>query len=152
MAAEKSAGKQRGKPFPKGTSGSPAGKPKGARSRSTILAEKLMETDAEDVVRAVITAAKAGDMTAARLVLDRIAPARKGRAVRFTLPPVETPSDVVTALGAVVRAVAAGELTTDEAAAVAALLEAKRKALETVEMERRLAALETVTAAKRRAL
>ena len=107
-----------------------------------MLAEKLMEDDARAVVQSVLDAAKGGDMTAARLVLDRIAPPRKGRPVAFELPPVETAADVLAALGAVVRQVADGIITTEEGAAVAGLLEAKRKALETVEIERRLSALE----------
>ena len=57
-----------------GASGNPAGKPKGTRHRATQMAEKLMENDATDVVNAVITAAKQGDMVAARLILERIAP------------------------------------------------------------------------------
>ncbi len=43
---------------------------------------------------------------------------------------------------AFVKAMAEGELTPTEAAAVVGLLEAYRKAFETVEIERRLAALE----------
>jgi hypothetical protein len=54
-----------------GHSGNPRGRPKGARHRATILAEQLMQGDAEDVVRAVIAAAKGGDMTAAKIILDR---------------------------------------------------------------------------------
>ena len=46
------------------------------------------------------------------------------------------------AFGAVVSAMAEGDLTLDEAAIVVGLLEAKRKTMETVELERRLAALE----------
>jgi len=142
MTADSPQQKQRGRPFPKGRGGNPAGKPKGTRSRVTVLAEKLMEGDAADVVRAVLTAAKAGDMTAARLVLERVSPVRKGRPLVFDLPTVDTAADVLTALGDVVRQVADGTLTTDEAAAVAGLLETKRKAIETVEIERRLSALE----------
>ena len=55
----------------------------GTRHRATRLAEKLMANDAEDVVKAVVAAAKGGDMTAARLVLDRIAPPCRGRPVRL---------------------------------------------------------------------
>ncbi|HLN49346.1 MAG TPA: DUF5681 domain-containing protein [Steroidobacteraceae bacterium] len=68
--------KQRG--FQKGQSGNPAGKPKGVRNRATLMAalmaEKLMQDDAEEVIRAVIEKAKQGDMTAARLIIERIAP------------------------------------------------------------------------------
>ena len=67
MTAEpgKSAPKTRGRPFGPGN----PGKPKGARHKVTMLAEKLMADDAESVVRAVLTAATEGDMVAARLVL-----------------------------------------------------------------------------------
>jgi hypothetical protein len=38
-----------------------------------------MQDDAKDIVRAVLEAAKGGDMTAARLIMERIFPVRKGR-------------------------------------------------------------------------
>ena len=119
------------------------GRPKGARCRATLLAEKLMSADTRAIVQAVITAARAGDMTAARIVLDRIAPIRKGRPLRFNLPEGGgTAEDVSVALAAVVEGMAAGDLTPDEAQMVASVLELRRKAIETVEIERRLAALE----------
>ena len=137
-APRKSAANTRGRPFPPGN----PGKPRGARHRATLMAEQLMEGDVEAVVRAVIAAAKGGDMTAARLVLERIAPPRKGRPVVFALAAAETAEDVAKAQGAVIAAVAIGDLTPDEGAAVAGLLETRRKAIETVEIERRLADLE----------
>jgi hypothetical protein len=140
--AENTAGKQRGRPFPRGKSGNPRGKPKGARHKTTLLAEKLMSDDAEAVVRAVVEAAKGGDMTAARIILDRIAPVRKGRPVQFDLPSIETPSDLVPTMAAVVSAMSSGELTPDEASTVAGVIEIKRRMLETIEIERRIAALE----------
>ena len=136
--SRKNAPTTRGRPFPAGN----PGRPKGARHRITMLAEKLMEDDAAEVVKSVIGAAKAGDMVAARLILERISPPRKGSPVTFDLPPVATAADVLTALGAVVQAVGEGELTPDEGVTVASLLESKRKALETVDLEARIAALE----------
>ena len=62
------------------------GRPKGARNRSTVLAEKLMADDVKSIIEAVVAAAKGGDMTAARIVLDRLAPVRRGRPVQFDLP------------------------------------------------------------------
>ena len=73
--------------FQKGRSGNPAGKPKGARHKTTILAERLMHDDAEKIVNAVIAAACNGDMTAAKIILDRIAPVR--RSSSFDLPRIE---------------------------------------------------------------
>jgi uncharacterized protein DUF5681 len=141
-AAANAAKKQRGRPFKPGRSGNPVGKAKGTRHRITVLAEKMMEDDAPAVVTAVLGAAKAGDMTAARIILDRVAPARRGRPVKFTLPTLETAAEIVRGLGAIITAVADGTLTPDEAAAVANLIEIKRKAVETFEIERRVADLE----------
>src|SRR5437868_588363 len=83
----------------KGQSGNPAGMPKGTRHRATMLAEKLMEDDAEDIVRAVVSAAKAGDPTAMRLCVERLVPVRKGRPISFDLSPVKTAADVAVAVG-----------------------------------------------------
>jgi hypothetical protein len=101
-----------------------------------------MQDDVREIVQAVLTAAKRGDMTAARLVLERISPVRRGRPVYLDLPPVRTASDVVEAMSALTRAIACGELTPDEAATVATVFEMRRKALETEEFEQRLRALE----------
>jgi hypothetical protein len=83
-----------------------------------------------------------GEMAAARLILDRIVPARRGRPVQFTLPVVVTTADLVAALGSILAAVASGESTPDEGATVAGLIETKRKAIEIIELEARIAALE----------
>src|SRR5665213_2682457 len=95
-----------GKPWAKGQSGNPAGKPPGTRHKITMLAEQLMEADAEGIVAKVVALAKGGDLVAARLVLDRILPTRRGRPVTLDLPAVQTAADLPGALGAVVAAVA----------------------------------------------
>jgi hypothetical protein len=58
------------------------------------------------------------------------------------LPKVETARDAAAAAGAVAEAVAMGELTPAEATPMMALVEAFRRALETAELETRVAALE----------
>lgn len=140
MAAQprKSASNTRGRPFGPGN----PGKPKGARHRVTVLAEKLMEGATESVVQSVLAAAQGGDMTAARLVLERIAPVRKGRPVSLPLPAVNTAGDVLAALGATIKAMGEGTITPDEAATVAGVLEVKRRAIETADLEARIIALE----------
>lgn len=129
MSGELTAVKQRGRPFQRGQSGNPAGRPRGARNRATVLAEKLMADDLPDVVQAVIKAAKAGDVRAARLVLERIVPLRRGAPVAFHLPKVDSPGATAGALGALIRAVSDGVLTSEEALSVASLLEMNRQAL-----------------------
>jgi Family of unknown function (DUF5681) len=140
--AENTAVKQRGKPFPKGRSGNPRGKPKGARHKTTLLAEKLMQEDAENIVNAVLAAARDGDMTAARIVLDRIAPARRDNPVTFALPKIKRPADAVAASAAILSAVADGRLTPGEALEVSKLIEGFVKTLEVAELEERLNELE----------
>jgi hypothetical protein len=132
---------QRGR-FQPGQSGNPSGRRQGSRNKATIALEKLMEGGAEAIVQAVVDAAAKGDMTAARLVLDRVVPVRKGRAIYLTLPAIETAAGVSEAQSATLAAMAEGEITPDEAATVAGVLESKRKAIETTELEVRIARLE----------
>lgn len=127
-----------GRPFQPGN----PGRPQGARHKTTLAIEMLLDGEAEALTRKAIEAAKAGDMTAIKLCLDRIAPPPKGRRVSLDLPTIGTAADVTRALSAAVQAAAAGEITLDEAGQVAGLLEAQRKAIETADLEARLAALE----------
>ncbi len=118
------------------------GRPKGARHKTTLMAEKLMAQDTQEIVNAVLTAAKAGDMTAARIVLDRICPIRKGRPVPLSLPDVTTADGVHAAMVGVVSEMSAGNVTPEEAATVATVLGEHRKAIETKELEERLRLIE----------
>jgi hypothetical protein len=147
-AAPNAAKKVRGKPFVKGKSGNPKGMRRGTRHRMTVLAEQLMSDDVEAVVAKVVKKAKGGDMSAARLILDRIVPVRRGRAVRFPLPTVKTPGDVVAALAAVTAAVGRGEISSDEALQLATVIEVAHRAIKTVEHETRLAAIEEMMGLK----
>ncbi len=128
--------------FQPGQSGNPDGRPKGARNAATVAAEALLDGEAEALTRKCVEMALAGDTVALRLCLERILPARKSRSVAFDLPDVNQAADLVPAFAAVVKAMAAGEIAPDEAVTVAGVLEMKRKAIETVDIERRLTAIE----------
>lgn len=132
----------RGRPWPKGQSGNPSGRPRGARHKATVMLEKLMAADAETIVRAVLTAASQGDMTAARMVLDRIVPPVKERPLSVDLPGLDDLASVAEAHGRIVAAVASGELLPSEGQALAALLESRVRVAEVAELERRLSSLE----------
>lgn len=119
------------------------GKPRGARSQTTLAIEQLLGKEATRLTRKAIKAALAGDSTALRLCMERIAPVRKGRVVTVEdFPRVASAADVPGALSALLRAVAKGDLTTDEADAIAALCSRYVTAVEAVEHEARLKALE----------
>lgn len=119
------------------------GKPKGARHKTTLAIEALLEGQHEALTQKAISMALAGDTVALRLCLDRIAPARKDSAVSIELPTVRTAAEAVEASATVLAAVAAGEVTPDEAGRVMAVLTAHRSILETGDLEARIAALET---------
>ena len=136
----------RGRPFEKGQSGNLAGRPPGSRNRATIAAEVLLEGEAEALTRKAIELALEGDTTALRLCLERIAPQRKSRAVAFDLPPIERVEDLAGAIGTVLQEIAGGRLLVGEGAALVGMMESKRRAMETIELEKRLAALEAKSA------
>jgi hypothetical protein len=76
---EKTGPQQADTRFKRGQSGNPSGRPKGARRRTTVAIEALLEGEGEALTRKAIELAKGGDMQALRLCMDRLA------------PPVETP-------------------------------------------------------------
>ncbi len=73
-------------PKPRGFQKGNPGRPKGARNKATVLAERLMEKDVRGITNVVVEQALAGDLQAAKLVLDRVAPPPKGRRVSFSMP------------------------------------------------------------------
>ena len=102
----------------------------------------LLDGQAEALTQRAVELALAGDTTALRLCLERLAPPRKDAPVEFSLPPMKTARDAVQAAAAIVQAVAGGELTPLEAAQVMSLIDSFRRTLETSELEVRIAALE----------
>ena len=124
-----------------GNRGGP-GRREGSRNAATAALDRIMAEDGEAVARAVIAAAKGSDMQAAKLVLDRIQPVRKGRPVPLALPEVTTADGMLKALAAVVARLADGTLTPDEAATIASVVAAPKAILEVQEFERRIVELE----------
>lgn len=145
------AGEERGGgQFQPGQSGNPSGRAAGARNKVTLALEALMEGEAEALGRKAVELALAGDTMAMKLCLERVFPVRRGRPIRFALPAVTSTADVVKGIGAVLSATATGELTPDEAATIAGILETKRRSIEVVELDARIAALEAAATERTR--
>ena len=119
------------------------GKPRGARHKTTLAIEALLEGEADALTRKALALALNGDGPALRLCLDRLAPPRKDAPISITLPPVNSAADTVAASSALLDALAAGDVTPDEAGRVMALLTAHKAIVETGDLEKRITALET---------
>jgi hypothetical protein len=133
--------KVRGRPFRKGQSGNPTGRPRGSVNSATRAAMLLLDSEAETLTRKAVELALAGDPVALRLCLDRVLGARRGRPVDLPgaagLPAVEDARDLATAMTAVMAAAAQGNITPDEALLLAQTAESCARTLEAAHVARK---------------
>lgn len=127
------------KPWKKGQSGNPNGrKPKGL---ATV--EKLREAlvpEIKDIIAKVVEQAKGGDLTAARLIFERVMPPMKAIEAPVYLDAL---TGTLTEQGAtILSAMAAGTLAPAQAAQLLGALAAQAKILEIDDYGRRLTELE----------
>jgi hypothetical protein len=134
--------------FEKGAAPGP-GRPRGLRNKTTVWLDQLAAEGTEEIIKVVRAEAQKGDMRAAWLMLSRTWPHRRGRPVEIDLPPVETSAGLVQAQAALVAALSKGEITPDEAASIASVLETQRRAIETHDHARRIRELEKKVEAER---
>ena len=132
----------RGRPFTKGRSGNPGGRPKGALNKSTILAQSLLDGEAEALVKKVIQLALEGDLTCLRICMQRLVPPRKDAPVEIDLPDISSIADIQKLFSALTAVIGAGEITAPEIRTMVGLAEGIRKWLEVDELEKRISALE----------
>lgn len=123
--------------FASGVSGNPNGRPK---SHHAVIREKLAEGK-DHVIAAVLKAARAGDMTAAKLVLDRLLPPLKAtsQTIELALPASSSPLGIARAI---LDAAASGAIPPDNAAQLVSAVGTFCRIEETEELRERIAALE----------
>jgi len=133
--------------FKPGQSGNPAGKPKGAKNKATIFAKALLEGEAEVLTRKIIELAKAGDMQALKICLDRLYPPLRAQAapIEVEIPATDSMSDIANAF---IRAAADGKLSPDVAAQMVSAVGALARVVEIDELKERLIALEAAVTRK----
>jgi hypothetical protein len=112
---DRSAPSPRGRPWPKGQSGNPEGRP--ARSgpsrahKAAYVAHALFDRKTVGLIDRAIGWAEGSDKTMLRAYLARIVPPRPEVPVWLDVPAIETSRDVRVAMRAVANAVARGEVT-----------------------------------------
>lgn len=123
-----------------GESGNPAGRKPGKATRHATLRAGL-DAHVPAIIQQLTTAALAGDVGAARLILERCVPALRPveLPVAVDMPPDGTLSEQSRA---VLAAVAAAELPAGTAATLLQAMSATARVLEVDELARRVAALE----------
>src|SRR5262249_53644613 len=81
----------------------------------------------------------AGGAPAARFLLGRLGPKARGRPIHLEIPEGLSPAgEVVATFNAALRAMAAGEITPDEAVSVARFLEGRMRVLKAWQLEQKL--------------
>ncbi len=128
--------------FAPGYVANPSGRPPGARGKAALLAEKLIDADCQGIVSKMVSLAKDGDIGAARMLIDRLLPAKKDRPIQFELPPITNGADASVALANVIHAVGSGKLLPSEAEVLSKLIEAQARLTELAILEQRVATLE----------
>ena len=135
--------------FGKGKSGNPGGRPRGARNAMSLLAESLLDGEAEAIMRTVIERAKQGDPAALRLCVERLLPVKRERVVTIDLPPINCPADAKRAMASVIAAVARGDLSASEASQFSAMIETYLQACGATDLADRLDEVQQLSGAKK---
>jgi hypothetical protein len=135
--------------FKRGQSGNPKGKPRGARNKSTLAAEKLLEGSLDRICQRIEEEALNGNMQAAKMILDRFLPVRKDRSIKIDFPQINSLEDVLNAIGSIVNAVGSGEISPSEGESLSRTLDMYSKAFETHQLEFRLREIEASIKSKK---
>lgn len=101
------------------------GRKKGSRNLRHHYLEKIAKENAVGLVRSVIAAAMAGDMIAAKIIIDRLWPRPRTAPIAVDLPSVGTPAEIREAMAAALKQTFDGQISTDDGQAIMAMLKAK---------------------------
>ena len=125
--------------YTKGKSGNPKGRPKGSAPAAKL--RKAIEDDLPDIIQSLVGAAKTGDTSAAKLLLDRAIPALRPQQQAVIIPGID--DDSLTDKGAaIIQAMGNGTITPDAAQSMLAGLSSLARINEIDELEQRVKALE----------
>lgn len=127
--------------FQPGQSGNPAGKPKGTRHKATQAMMTMLEGESEALTRKALELALAGDTTALKLCLDRIAPPLKPMSPAINLD-IPMPDSLTDTAKAFIAAAANGDVSPEVAAQMVSAIASVARVEEMEEVKDRLEALE----------
>lgn len=106
----------------------------------TALLDAVEPRMIEAVAKRLVKSALEGDVPAAKVLLERVL--GRGTPCSFKLPRIESSADLPKAMNHVLQAAAKGEVSSEDAARFATLVDATGRAIAAAEIEERLAKLE----------
>lgn len=125
----------------KNQSGNPAGRPRSGHAVAEHLRNRMAD-DIDEILDSLIAQAKAGDISACKVLIERSLPAMKP-IESLTPLPMPTGATAVQQGEAIIQAVADGLLAPSQAATLMTALGTLTKLREAADIEARVAALET---------
>lgn len=131
--------------FEPGKSGNVAGRPKGIQDKRTAL-KHLFALHAEALIAKVIELAMAGDVTALKICIDRVAAKAKSEHITFSLPfnDAKNVKELLDNNAAIIAAAADGKLSLEQAQIISEMLETRYKFIVSSEIEQRLKNIEII--------
>lgn len=123
--------------FKQGVSGNPNGRPKD-KTPATLL-RKAIADEMPEIINALINQAKAGDVAAAKILLDRVCPSLKSQAVPISLPVTDSLAEQG---NEILRATLNGEIPPDIGSQLITALSNQGKLIELQELTERLQRIE----------
>jgi hypothetical protein len=129
----------RGRPFEPGNKFG-RGRPPGSRNKRTLQASKLFEAHSGALMGMALMKARE-DPQMLKLLISRM-PRQRALSVKFAFPPLKSLEDCDRASEIVIHKAAAGKISWGDALEVTAVIETRRRILETRDLERRVAMLE----------
>jgi hypothetical protein len=137
----------RGRPFaPGNTMGH--GRPRGSRNKAKLPGQQFLDDHELHLIHKCAQMAMAGSVSAMRLCLERLTPARRDGCTRLDLPRIEKAADLPVAAAVVMRAIGRGKLTANEGGKLIESLEKQSSIIERGDTARRVEDLEAQIASR----
>jgi hypothetical protein len=128
------------------------GRPLGARNRATAAAQAVLDDGIGEVAKKCLELALEGDTACLLALLKLRIPANREVPAQepIELPALGTPKEALVALRTIAEAAARGDIDSDHARSLVAIVEALLKSFEVVDLDERIRALEAQAQGGRR--
>jgi len=123
--------------FKKGVTGNAKGRPSG-KTPATLLRKSIAD-DMPEIITTLISLAKSGDVTAAKILMDRVCPSLKPEAMPVSLVFQES---LALQGNEIIKAAVTGQIPPDVGAALISALASQSKIVEIDDLIKRIEALE----------